>query len=168
MSTGHFCHWPKYYYILLGGPTIQSKGRNSWRSFPCIVGVDPDRTDGLPWFLLIPEQDMFRLVSLLKRHIWHMTTKPKSRSEAKKKENREIKSHVYAKKQTWICTTWRGFLLNCRLLFITSTKKLSIFISVLPIRIVLNSFYLLIFYSEKFSTWIWSLPFVVNATLKIN
>jgi len=100
MSTEHFCHWPKYYYNLLGGPTIQGKRRNSWRSFPRFLGVDPDCTDGLPWFLLIPEQDMFRLVSLLKRHIWHMTTKPKNRSEAKKKENREIKRHVYDKRQT--------------------------------------------------------------------
>ena len=120
MSTGHFCHWPKYYYILLGAPTIQSKGINCWRSSPCILGVDPDCTDGLPWFL-IPEQDMFRLVPSLKRHIWHMTTKPKSGSEAKKKEN--IESQVYPKQQTWICTTWQGFLLNCRLLFITSTRK---------------------------------------------
>ena len=92
MSTGHFCHWPKYYYNLLGGPTIQGKRRNSWRSFPCFLGVDPDCTNGLPWFLLIPEQDMFRLVSLLKRHIWHMTTKPKSRSEAKKKENERLRA----------------------------------------------------------------------------
>ena len=42
---------------------------------------------------------MLRLVPSLKGHIWHMTTKPKSGSEAKKKENREIKSHVYAKRE---------------------------------------------------------------------
>ena len=35
--------------------------------------------------------------------------------------NKEIKIHVYAKRQTWICTTWPSFPLNCRLLFITST-----------------------------------------------
>ena len=37
--------------------------------------------------------------------------------------NSEIKIHVYVKRQTWICTTWPSFPLNCRLLFITSTQK---------------------------------------------
>ena len=36
---------------------------------------------------------------------------------------------------------------------------------VLYIIIVLDSFYLLIFYSEKFSTWIWHLPFGVNVNI---
>ena len=39
---------------------------------------------------------------------------------------------------------------------------------VLSIRIVLDSFYLLIFYSEKFLTWIWRLPFAVNVTLDLS
>ena len=39
---------------------------------------------------------------------------------------------------------------------------------VLYIRIVLDSFYLLIFYSEKFSTWIWRLPFGVNVNLNLS
>ena len=39
---------------------------------------------------------------------------------------------------------------------------------VLYIRIVLDSFYLLIFYSEKFSTWIWRLPFGVNVNLYLS
>ena len=73
--------------------------------------------------------------------------------------------HVYAKRQTWICTTWPSFPLNCRLLFITSTQKISSFTPVLSIRIVQDSFYPLIFYSEKFSTWIWRLPFAVNVSL---
>ena len=38
-------------------------------------------------------------------------------------KNLEIKIHVYVKRQTWICTTWRSFPLNYRLLFITSTQK---------------------------------------------
>ena len=38
-------------------------------------------------------------------------------------------------------------------------RKISSFIPVLYIRIVLDSFYLLIFYSEKVSTWIWRLLF---------
>ena len=37
---------------------------------------------------------------------------------------------------------------------------------VLVIIIVLDSFYLLIFYSEKYSTWICGLPFVVYVTLR--
>ena len=37
--------------------------------------------------------------------------------------NREIKIHVYAKRQTWIYTKEPSFPLNCRLLFITSTQK---------------------------------------------
>ena len=36
---------------------------------------------------------------------------------------RETKIHVYAKRQTWISTTWPSFSLNCRSLFITSTQK---------------------------------------------
>ena len=39
---------------------------------------------------------------------------------------------------------------------------------VLYIQIVLDSFYLLIFYSEKFSTWIWRLPFGVNVNLHLS
>ena len=38
----------------------------------------------------------------------------------------------------------------------------------LYIRIVLDSFYLQIFYSEKFSTWIWRSPFAVNVTLNLS
>ena len=40
--------------------------------------------------------------------------------------------------------------------------------SVLSIKIVLDSFYLLILYSEKFSTWIWRLPFTVNVSLNLS
>ena len=36
---------------------------------------------------------------------------------------REIKIHVYAKRQTWICTTWPSFPLIFRLPFIASTQK---------------------------------------------
>ena len=38
-------------------------------------------------------------------------------------KTREIKIHVYDKRQTWICTTWPSVSLNCRQVFITSTKK---------------------------------------------
>ena len=38
----------------------------------------------------------------------------------------------------------------------------------LSIRIVLSCFYLLIFYFEKFSTWIWRLPFAVYVMLKLS
>ena len=46
--------------------------------------------------------------------------------------------------------------------------KMSSFIPVLTIGIVLDSFYLLVFYSEKFSTWISLLPFDVNANLNLS
>ena len=44
--------------------------------------------------------------------------------------------------------------------------KISSFMPVLTIGIVLDSFYLLVSYSEKFSAWVWSLPFAVNVNLK--
>ena len=58
-----------------------------------------------------------------------------------------------------------SFLLNCRLLFITSNSKIHSFMPVLSIRIVPDSFYLIIFFSEKFSTSIWRLPLAANVTL---
>ena len=51
--------------------------------------------------------------------------------------------------QDW---TYLSFLLNCRLLFITSNSKIHSFMPVLFINIFLDSFYLIIFFSEKFST----------------
>ena len=40
------------------------------------------------------------------------------------KHIREVKHHVYVKRQTQIRTTWQTFLFTCRLLFIISTPKL--------------------------------------------
>ena len=80
---------------------------------------------------------------------------------------REVKHHVYVKRQTRICTTWLSFLLTCHLLFIISRPKLAVSRSFLCIRIVLSCFYLLIFSFEKFSTWIWRLPFTVYVKLKL-
>ena len=45
--------------------------------------------------------------------------------------------------------------------------KISSFMPVLTIGIVRDCFYLLIFYSEKFSTWVWRLPFAVNGNLNL-
>ena len=45
---------------------------------------------------------------------------------------------------------------------------MSSFIPVLTIGIVLDSFYLLVFYSEKFSAWVWILPFAVNVNLNLS
>ena len=73
-----------------------------------------------------------------------------------RREIREIKIHVYAKRQRWICTTWPSFPLNCRFKTVFSKK------------IVLESFYLLISHSEKFSTWIWRLPLAVNVNLNLS
>ena len=47
-------------------------------------------------------------------------------------------------------------------------KEVSCFLPVLYIRIVLSCFYLLIFYFEKFSSWIWHLLFAVSMTLNLS
>ena len=47
-------------------------------------------------------------------------------------------------------------------------KKISSFMPVLPISIVLDCFYLLIFHSEKFSTDVCCLPFAVNVNLNLS
>ena len=46
--------------------------------------------------------------------------------------------------------------------------EISSFMPVLTIGIVRDCFYLLIFYSEKFSTWFWRLPFAVNVNLNLS
>ena len=46
--------------------------------------------------------------------------------------------------------------------------KISSFMPVSTIGIVRDCFYLLIFYSEKFSTWVWRLPFAVNVNLNLS
>ena len=84
-----------------------------------------------------------------------------SPSQLLTRPNREITHHVYVKRQTRICTAWPSFLFTCRLLLIISTPKLVISRNFSSIRIVLSCFYLLIFYFEKFSTWIWRLPLAV-------
>ena len=63
---------------------------------------------------------------------------------------------------TSICTTWPSFPFTCILLFISSTRKFTVVsCNFVSMRIVLNRFYLLVFYFEKISTWIWRLPFAV-------
>ena len=71
---------------------------------------------------------------------------------------REVKHHVYVKRQTRICTMWPTFLFTCLLRFISSTPKLVVSRNFLSIRIVFSCFCLLIFYFEKFWTRIWRLP----------
>ena len=63
--------------------------------------------------------------------------------------------------QARICTTWPSFPFTCRLLFIISTRKLVVSRNFSSIRILLSCFWMLIFYFEKFSTWIWRLSFAV-------
>ena len=82
--------------------------------------------------------------------------------------NREVKHHLYGKRQTRICTTWPSFPLTCCLLLILSTDKLVVSHNFLSIRIVLSCFYVPIFYFEKFSTWIWRLPFAVYVKLNLS
>ena len=54
---------------------------------------------------------------------------------------REVKHHVYVKRQTRICTTWPSFPFACRLLFIISRHKL-----VVSRNFFSRCFCLLIFY----------------------
>ena len=68
---------------------------------------------------------------------------------------RELKRHVYGKQQTWICRTWPSFRLTCRFPVHYFYTNFSSF------RIVLDSFFLLIFHFENFSTCIWLLPFAI-------
>ena len=82
--------------------------------------------------------------------------------------NRKVKHHVYVKRQTRIFTTWPSFPFTYRLLFIISTHKLAASRNFLCKRIVLSCFYLLIFYIEKFSTWIWLLTFAIYVKLKFS
>ena len=82
--------------------------------------------------------------------------------------NREVKHHVYVKRRTQICSTWPSFPVTCCLRFIISTHKLVVSRNFLSIRIVLNCFYLLIFYFEKFSTWTWRLPYTWRLNSLIN
>ena len=83
-------------------------------------------------------------------------------------DNRVVKLHLSVKRQTPICTTWSCFAFTCRLLFIISTHKLVVSRNILSIWIALSSFYLFIFYFEKFLTWIWRLPFAVYVKLKLS
>ena len=70
-------------------------------------------------------------------------------------QNTEIKIHAYAKRQTWICITWPSF-------------SIIFFTPVLTIGIARGCFYLLIFYSKDFSTWVWRLPFAVNVNINLS
>ena len=54
---------------------------------------------------------------------------------------REVKCHVYVKRQTLMCTTWPTFLFTCRLLVIISTTKLVVSRIFLSRGIVLSCFY---------------------------
>ena len=54
---------------------------------------------------------------------------------------REVKHHVYVKRQTRICTTWPSFPITCRLLFTISTHKLVVSHNFLSKRIALDSFF---------------------------
>ena len=77
---------------------------------------------------------------------------------------KEIEIHVYAKPvprdQVFLL-----IVVHCLLLL----HKKSSFTPVLSIRIVLGCFYLLIFYFEKFSTWICGrFAFAVNVTLNLS
>ena len=75
---------------------------------------------------------------------------------------REVKHHVYVKRQKRICTTWPIFPFTCRLLFIISTHKYVVSRNFLSIK----NFWAVFICS--FSTWIWCLPFAVYVKLKLS
>ena len=83
-------------------------------------------------------------------------------------DNTVVKLHLSFERKTPLCTTWAGFAFTCRLLFIIATHKLVVSHNILSIWIALSSFYLFIFYFEKFLTWIWRLPFAVYVKLKLS
>ena len=82
--------------------------------------------------------------------------------------NREIKIHVLRQTadvnlyHVTKFSTYSPFSLYC---FYT---KISSFMPDITIGIVWDCFYLLIFYSEKFSTWVWRLQFAVNVNLNLS
>ena len=83
--------------------------------------------------------------------------------------SREVNLHVDVKRQTANANLYHvTIFLICRLPFIISTHKLAVSRNLLSIGIVLSSFYLLIFYFEKFSTWIWRLLFTVYVKLELS
>ena len=63
--------------------------------------------------------------------------------------------------------TWPSFLFACRLLFMTSTEKISSFTLFLFITVVLRCFHPLISYFENFATWIWCSLFGVNVSVNL-
>ena len=84
--------------------------------------------------------------------------------EVENNRARETKFHICARRQTWICTTWPRLSFT----FYYFYAKISRFAPVLSIRIVLDSFYLLIFCCEKYSTWTTRLQFAVNVTCNLS
>ena len=93
-----------------------------------------------------------------KETIWSRGTNSRLAFAVNVTLNREVKHHVYVKRQTRIYTTWPTIRFTCRLLFIISAPKLVVSRNFLSIRIVLSCYYLLIFYLENFSTLTWRLP----------
>ena len=55
---------------------------------------------------------------------WPIAVRHVSSNDPRNK--REVKHHVYVKRQTRICTTWPSFPFTCRLLIIISTHKLAV------------------------------------------
>ena len=81
-----------------------------------------------------------------------------------------IESRVYGKRQTANVNLYQKtkFSLYASFTVHYSFSKMSSFTPVLSLKTVLDSFYLLIFYLEKFSTWKWRLPFAVDVTLNFS
>ena len=82
--------------------------------------------------------------------------------------DRKITIHVYSKTADVNLYHVTMFSPYFPFTFYYLYTKRSSFIPVLTIWIFRDCFYLLIFYSEKFSTWIWRLPFAVNMNLNLS
>ena len=82
------------------------------------------------------------------------------------RDTREVKHHVYVKRQMRICTTWPSFPFTCRLLLIISTHKLVVLPNFFAHK---NSFEL--FFSAYFLFWEilnLNLTFAVYVKLKLS
>ena len=109
-------------------------------------------------------------ISKVERHIsdrfcarlWCSVNRKRSRSRSD--DYREVKIHVYAKRQREFVQRDQVFPLLSVYCYCFYTK-ISSFTPDLSFWIILNCFYLLISYSEN---WIWRVPFAVNVNLNFS
>ena len=91
----------------------------------------------------------------------------KASPERGEKEQKE-KKQTNKNNRFRVCATWPSFPFTCLQVLFTSTKKIRRLVLFSSLRIVFDCVYLLIFYFEKFSTWVYVLLFAVNFTLNLS